>query len=80
MTPVIIDKDTGRELWRVADCANHLGVTPSAWRNYNAQGRTPNQVADLGPRTPLWDAEEVATWHANRPGSPVPNHPTTRKA
>lgn len=71
----ILGHDPGRELWRVADCANHLGVSPSAWRNYSAQGRTPPPIANLDARTPLWDAEEVKTWRANRPGSPVPGAP-----
>ncbi len=78
MNPIIIDEHTGRELWRVTDCAHHCNVTDSTWRSYNRTGGTlnpPKPVANLGPRFPLWDAEEVRTWHTNRPGSPVPNHP-----
>ncbi|OSQ14682.1 helix-turn-helix transcriptional regulator [Corynebacterium diphtheriae] len=75
MHPIITDKDTGRELWRVADCATHVGITPRTWTNYAANHRTPAPVAHLDGRTPLWDAEEVKTWHASRPGSPVKNHP-----
>ncbi|KAB1551425.1 hypothetical protein F7233_07925 [Corynebacterium sp. 321] len=80
MRPIITDADTGRELWRAVDCANHCHISTGSWRTYNSAGRTPAQVSDLGDRMPLWDAEEVKTWHANRPGSPVKNHPTsTRK-
>lgn len=76
MRLIITDADTGRELWRVTDCATHVGITPRTWTNYAANHRTPEPVAHLDGRTPLWDAEEVRTWNANRPGSPVRNHPT----
>ena len=75
MTPAIIDKDTGRVLWRVTECAAHCDIAASTWTTYNAQGRTPSLVTHLDKRTPLWDAEEVKQWHANRPGSPVPGAP-----
>jgi len=58
--PIITDQATGRVLWRVVDCATYCGIGPRTWANYHAGGRTP-----------LWDAEEVKTWHANRPGSPI---------
>lgn len=74
MTPIIIDADTGRELWRIADCAAWCGIRASTWRQYTAAGRVPTPGGQLG-KTPLWNAEEVKTWHANRPGSPVRNHP-----
>lgn len=75
MNPIIIDKDTGRELWPGAQCARYIGVTPPTWRNYSANGRTPAFVATLLGNIRLWDAEEVKAWHDSRPGSPVPNHP-----
>lgn len=75
MSPIIIDKDTGNELWRVTDCAEHCNIKPSTWTTYTAQGRTPQPVTHLDKRSPLWDANEVKTWHKNRPGSPVKNHP-----
>lgn len=75
MTPIITDKDTGRELWRVKDCATHCRIKPSTWTTYTAQGRTPTPAGMLDGKTPLWDAEQVKAWHAARPGSPVPNHP-----
>ena len=80
MRPTIIETDTGRELWRVTDCATHVGITPRTWTNYVANHRTPEPVAHLDGRTPLWDAEEIKTWHQNRPGSPVKNHPKKRNS
>lgn len=77
MTPIIIDKDTGNELWRTAECADHCNITPRTWANYYANGRTPQPVAMLDKRSPLWNAEEVRTWQAHRPGSPVPGAPTS---
>ncbi|MBE7338087.1 helix-turn-helix transcriptional regulator [Corynebacterium aurimucosum] len=74
MTPIITDRETGRELWRVKECAEHCGIKPSTWTTYSAQGRTPESVGHFDQRTPLWDAEEVKAWHAARPGSPVKNH------
>lgn len=80
MNPIITDKDTGKELWRVKECAQHCGIKPSTWTTYAAQGRTPAPVTEFDKRTPLWFADEVKDWHANRPGSPVTNHPTAKKA
>ncbi|MGV0391524.1 helix-turn-helix transcriptional regulator [Corynebacterium phoceense] len=74
MTLIITDRETGRELWRVKECAEHCGIKPSTWTTYSAQGRTPESVGHFDQRTPLWDAEEVKAWHAARPGSPVKNH------
>ncbi|KAB3522884.1 hypothetical protein GC425_04065 [Corynebacterium sp. zg254] len=76
MRPIIMDADTGRELWTGEDCADHVGITPATWRNYSANHRTPAYVATILGKTRLWDAEDVKAWHANRPGSPVKNHPT----
>lgn len=71
MRPVITDADTGRELWRGADCAEHCGIAPTSWRSYIRRGIPPAPVTHLDARTPLWDAEEVKAWNAARPGSPV---------
>ena len=69
--PIITDQATGRVLWRVIDCAAYCGIGPRTWANYRANGRTPQPVAHLDGRTPLWDAEEVKAWHAGRPGAPI---------
>lgn len=79
MHPIITDRDTGRELWRTTDCAEHVGIGTSAWRTYVSTGRAPKAVAELGPRMPLWDAEEIRAWNNTRPGSPVPNAPGKHK-
>lgn len=75
MNPIIIDEHTGTRLWRSTECAEHCNITPRTWANYYANGRTPEPVGMLDKRSPLWDAEEIKTWHKNRPGSPVKNHP-----
>ena len=74
MNPVITDQDTGRLLWRVTDCAEHCGIKPTTFRTHVCDGRAPQPVAHLG-KSPLWDAEQVKTWHTNRPGSPIPGAP-----
>lgn len=81
VNPEIIDTDTGRTLWRVSDCAEHCGVTNSTWRSYALKKLPPEPVAHLDPRIPLWDAESVKQWHAERPGrgnwGTPPSEPTT---
>lgn len=67
MWPVIMDADTGRVLWRTADCAEFCGLTIRTWGAYAARGQCPASVIHLDARTPLWDAEEVRQWHAARP-------------
>ncbi|MCS4535427.1 hypothetical protein [Corynebacterium sp. HS2168-gen11] len=69
MQVVIIDAETSRELWFGEDCAKHCKIAPSTWRSYATQGRTPERVATILKKVPLWDAEEVKAWHAQRPGS-----------
>lgn len=71
--PIITDRITGKELWLAADCAHHCNVTVSTWRSYSRKDgnmNPPTPVAYLTKQTAVWDAEEVKTWHANRPGSP----------
>lgn len=52
MTPIIIDKDAGRELQRVKECETHCDIKPTTWTTYTAHGRTPNPIADLDQRGP----------------------------
>ena len=73
MHPIIIDEHTGKRLFNSAECAEYIGVSPRTWSNYYANHRTPEPVATWGKSAPLWDAEEVKTWHAARPGSPIPS-------
>ena len=71
MQPKIIDADTGKELWTGVDCADRIGVSYAAWRNYSANHHTPEHVATILSHTRLWLADEVRKWHANLPGSPA---------
>ncbi|OMC08537.1 hypothetical protein [Mycolicibacterium fortuitum] len=68
MKPIIIDQDTGRELWRAHQCAEHAQISVATWRSYVSQGRALGTVGELDARTPLWDAEDVQDWTAGRPG------------
>lgn len=79
MKLAIIDQDTGNIMWRAVDCADYCGVRVTTWNGYVAAGRTPKPVAHLDKRTPVWDPEEIRAWHANRPGSPVKNHPKAKR-
>lgn len=66
MTPGYIDWDTGARLWSAEDCAHHCGISRSTWTTYTARGHAPKPVTHLG-RATLWDAHQVAQWHADRP-------------
>nr|WP_246394868.1 hypothetical protein [Corynebacterium anserum] len=67
MSPTIIDTDTGRVLWRSIECAEHCQFVLRTWSSYVSRKQAPQPVAHLDARTPLWDAEEVKAWHAQRP-------------
>lgn len=67
MRPVITDADSGRILWRVADCAHFCGISQATWRSYVRYGIPPESVGSLG-RQALWFADEVEAWHAQRRG------------
>jgi hypothetical protein len=68
MKPVIVDQDTGRELWRADQCAEHAGIAAGTWRSYVNRGQAPAAVGELDARTPLWDAQVVRDWQDERPG------------
>lgn len=55
------------DLWQRSECADHVGVTPSTWSAYVARDQAPSPTKHVG-RTPLWDADEVRDWNANRLG------------
>lgn len=65
---------TGQELWTVSKICEHVGIEKLTWSGYVTRGTAPAPAYQV-ERTRLWDAEEVKTWHAQRPGSPVPNSP-----
>lgn len=70
----ILDTDTNKELWMAVQCAEYCNIKANTWRNYTANGRTPQPVATFNG-SPLWDADEIKAWHAQRPGSPIPSKP-----
>jgi hypothetical protein len=52
-----------------ADAAAHVGVRPSTWRDYHADGRTPppdGEDRDRGHIRPWWWPETLDQW--KRPG------------
>lgn len=59
--------DPAREWWTRDEVAEHCGgITPAAVSNYVSKGLMP--APEYIGRTPMWDAEKVREWHANRPG------------
>lgn len=69
MNVTITDDATGRVLWTAGQCCEHVGVSRATWSAYTSRGQAPGPVGHLD-RMSLWNAEEVRTWHAHRPGSP----------
>lgn len=63
----IITGDDGREYWTGEQCAAHCGVALRSFLSYVSRDQAPASVGHLNARTPLWDSEEVRTWHAARP-------------
>lgn len=67
MTYTILDAE-GCVHWTAKQCANYICIAPDTWTSYVSHGQAPVPVGRFeGLR--LWDAEEVKTWHANRPSS-----------
>lgn len=60
----------GTELWTISSVVDYLGISKSAFTSYVSKQIAPAPMYTV-ERTRLWDAEEVKTWHSNRPGSPV---------
>lgn len=65
MRPMIIDADSGEELWMVAHCADHCGITVDTWSSYSSRGQCPASVGKLGASR-LWRADEVREWAGAR--------------
>ncbi|MDU0479412.1 hypothetical protein QVA66_09190 [Staphylococcus chromogenes] len=72
-----LDLADGRTLWTVSAVCAHLGIGKATFTSYVSKGFAPAPACTV-ERTRLWDAEEVKTWHAGRPGSPVKNAPRAR--
>lgn len=56
--------------WTTAQVAEYLGVNPSTYRDYVADGRAPGPLRERDPDTgaKLYDAAAVKAWHESRPG------------
>ena len=65
MTPILLDKDSGHELWTAAQCAEFSGTARGTFTSYAGRGRAPKPVAKFQGLT-LWDAEDVKHWNENR--------------
>lgn len=62
---VVIDRASGKEFWTSENAAHHCQINPASWRHYHRLHQTPEPVTRLG-NLPLWDADEVKQWQANR--------------
>ncbi|MEJ9080033.1 MULTISPECIES: hypothetical protein [Gordonia] len=65
MNPIIIDTDSGDELWVAGACADHAGVNLREWNAHVSRGRAPAPVARIG-HLQLWVAHEVHSWTLER--------------
>jgi hypothetical protein len=59
-----------QERWTADQCAEHVGITTSTWRDYVADGRAPAPLPGYDPHTgrKTWDPTTVRSWHTHRPG------------
>jgi len=59
-----------QERWTAKQCAEHVGITTSTWRDYVADHRAPAPPPGYDPLTgrKTWDATAVQAWHSQRPG------------
>lgn len=61
MLPIIIDSDSGHELWTATQCADASGTARGTFTSYATRGRAPKPAAKLHGLT-LWDSETVRKW------------------
>ncbi|MFI5505307.1 Uncharacterised protein [Corynebacterium kutscheri] len=72
MDPIIIDKDTGEELWTSQQCAAYCNLSPTAWSNYKTAHRIPSPVGVILGRTALWRPADIRRWNKTRiDGAPI---------
>lgn len=50
------------DAWTAKECADHLGISPRAWRAAVRAGRAPQPSGYEGGRTRLWTPDEVRTF------------------
>ncbi len=65
MNPIIVDTDSGDELWLVGACAEHAGMTVREWDAHVSRGRAPGPVGRINTLQ-LWAAHEVHAWTVER--------------
>ncbi len=65
MKPMIIDRESGNELWTASECADFSHTARGTFTSYAGRGRAPKPVAKHHGLT-LWDAEEVKQWQKDR--------------
>ncbi|MEJ4112124.1 helix-turn-helix transcriptional regulator [Corynebacterium kroppenstedtii] len=65
MTPILLDKESGHELWTAAQCAEFSGTARGTFTSYAGRGRAPKPVTKFQGLT-LWDSDDVKHWHDNR--------------
>jgi predicted DNA-binding transcriptional regulator AlpA len=61
MFPVIIDSDSGHELWTATQCAEASGTARGTFTSYATRGRAPKPATKLHGLT-LWDSEIIKEW------------------
>lgn len=61
MNPHIIDKDTGVELWTVAECAEFTGTARGTFTSYAGRGKAPVPAAKLHGLNPR-NSDDVREW------------------
>lgn len=65
MKPVIIDRETGVELWTATQCAEFSGTARGTFTSYAGRGRAPQPVTKFNGLT-LWNSDEIKEWQEKR--------------
>lgn len=65
MKPVIIDRETGVELWTATQCAEFSGTARGTFTSYTGRGRAPQPVTKFNGLT-LWNSDEIKEWQEKR--------------
>lgn len=65
MNPVIIDRETGVELWTATQCAEFSGTARGTFTSYAGRGRAPQPVTKFNGLT-LWNSGDIKEWQEKR--------------
>ncbi len=65
MKPVIIDRETGVELWTATQCAEFSGTARGTFTSYAGRGRAPQPVTKFNGLT-LWNSDDIKEWQEKR--------------